>query len=53
MVGFMYPTCFCKSVNTNIKFQELHCFECHGNPDAYIDRGDRYCQKVYNCQPGR
>ncbi|XP_052718504.1 uncharacterized protein LOC128190472 isoform X2 [Crassostrea angulata] len=33
-------------------FKELHCFECHGNPDAYIDRGDRYCQKVYNCQPG-
>lgn len=31
-------------------FKELHCFECRGNPDAYIDRGDRYCQKVYNCK---
>lgn len=35
-----------------LKFQELHCFECPGNPDAYIDRGDRFCQKVYNCPPG-
>uniref|UniRef100_K1R7Z4 Uncharacterized protein n=1 Tax=Magallana gigas TaxID=29159 RepID=K1R7Z4_MAGGI len=39
-------------LNTYIKFQELHCFECRGNPDAYIDRGDRYCQKVYNCKTG-
>lgn len=50
MVGFMYPTC---KFYTYIKFQELHCFECRGNPDAYIDRGDRYCQKVYNCKTGR
>lgn len=31
------------------KFQECCCFECRGNPDAYIKRGDRFCQKDYNC----
>jgi hypothetical protein len=36
-----------------MQLQVLLCHECPGNFTKYIRRGEKYCQKIYNCPPGK
>ncbi|XP_056006285.1 uncharacterized protein LOC125652595 isoform X3 [Ostrea edulis] len=31
---------------------QILLYECPGNPNKYIKRGNKYCQKIYNCPRG-